>query len=182
MSQVRCVKCQAILNVSTSVRRITCPRCGHVLKDEITTAPKPDDAGTRFKKILAVLVGIGALVGLASCIAHTNHSGSSTPPSRSETVEAGVIASCEDSVRRQLKDPDSAQFSEWKAWTVTSLSKTTTLSYHPENGDRAYSAGGMVNAKNGYGGYTGASLWACDAVVNGAYVDAVANSMDDVQG
>ena len=89
-------------------------------------------------------------------------------------------STCEGSVKKSLKDPDSAQFSDWKAWTVASPSKTLNLSYHPWNGDKAYSAGGMVNAKNGFGGYAGDEMWACDATVSkDGHIEGIANSMND---
>ncbi|QBC87408.1 hypothetical protein [Mycobacterium avium] len=83
-----------------------------------------------------------------------------------QEIEASVVDTCQGSVKDSLKDPDSAKFSDWKAWIVTHHDKPPAVSnYHPENGDQLYSAGGLVNAKNSYGGYTGNEMWGCDAAV-----------------
>lgn len=99
-----------------------------------------------------------------------------------QEIEASVIDTCQGSVKKQLKDPDSAKFSDWKAWLVTHHHKPPTVSsYHPENGDKLYSAGGAVNAKNSYGGYTGDQGWACDAsVTTDGDVHAHASSIEDL--
>jgi hypothetical protein len=53
--------------------------------------------------------------------------------------------------------------------------------YHPENGDTLYSAGGSVNAKNGYGGYGGYEAYGCDAAVTkDGNIHAHAYSLDDI--
>lgn len=66
--------------------------------------------------------------------------------------QSDVVDTCQDSVRKQLKDPDSARFNDW-----TASAKDGSAYY--------YSASGMVNAKNGFGGYTGDQLYSCDATV-----------------
>lgn len=78
--------------------------------------------------------------------------------------EDSVIRTCQDFVKKILKDPDSARFSDWTASTVSS---TTTLrvDHQPQQGDTAYRATGNVNAKNGFGGYNGDEPYQCDAVV-----------------
>jgi hypothetical protein len=91
-----------------------------------------------------------------------------TPTTQSEQeIEAWVIDTCQKSVKKELKDPDSAKFGDdWKAWIVTHHDKPPTVTnYHPENGDKLYSAGGSVNAKNGFGGYVGDQAYGCDAAV-----------------
>lgn len=94
---------------------------------------------------------------------------SSTTPSTysQQEIEAAVIDSCQKSVKKNLKDPDSAKFGDdWKAWIVTHHDKPPRVSnYHPENGDTLYSADGTVNAKNGFGGYGGYQMYGCDASV-----------------
>jgi hypothetical protein len=53
--------------------------------------------------------------------------------------------------------------------------------YHPKNGDTLYSAGGNVNAKNGYGGYNGYEMWGCDAAVTkDGHIHAHAYSLNDI--
>jgi hypothetical protein len=92
----------------------------------------------------------------------------STPRTYSEEeIESAVLNSCKKSVKKNLKVPDSAKFGDdWKARIVTQQGQPPKVpDYHPENGDKLYSAVGSVNAKNGFGGYTGDQLWACDAVV-----------------
>lgn len=120
--------------------------------------------------------GVLALIG-----AFSHHSPSSSDQSTSATtqaytpppprtfseaeIESAVVRTCQDGAKKQLKDPDSAKFGDdWKAWIVTHSDQPPS-NYHPENGDQLYSAAGSVNAKNGFGGYTGAQMWACDAVV-----------------
>jgi hypothetical protein len=91
------------------------------------------------------------------------------PPTYSEQeLETAVLNTCKKAVKKDLKDPDSAKFGDdWKVWIVTQQDQPPKVSnYHPENGDKLYSSVGSVNAKNGFGGYTGDQLWGCDAVVN----------------
>jgi hypothetical protein len=103
---------------------------------------------------------ITAAVGLAS-------RAYSSPGYSEQEIEAAVVDTCQKSVKDNLRDPDSAKFGhDWKAWIVTHHDKPPMVSnYHPENGDTLYSAGGSVNAKNGFGGYTGDEMWGCDASV-----------------
>lgn len=61
------------------------------------------------------------------------------PPSRAD------IALIEKAVKEQLRDPDSARF-DWPNGFVR---------YMPANGVETWATCGTVNAKNGYGGYTG---------------------------
>ena len=85
-----------------------------------------------------------------------------------QEIESRVLELCKKAVKKDLKDPDSAKFGDdWKAWIVTNTDQPPKVSnYHPENGDKLYAAAGSVNAKNGFGGYTGDQMWGCDAVVN----------------
>lgn len=97
-------------------------------------------------------------------------------------IEAAVVDTCQGSVKKLLKDPDSAKFADWKAWVVTHHDAPPKVSnYHPENGDKLYSAAGHVNAKNGFGGYVGNELYGCDAAVTtGGDAHAAAYSVDDI--
>lgn len=107
-----------------------------------------------------------------------------TPSTYSEhEIEASVIDTCQQAVKKDLRDPDSARFGDdWKAWIVTHHDKPPTVSnYHPENGDTLYSAGGSVNAKNGFGGYAGDQPYGCDAsVTTSGDVHAHAYSLNDI--
>jgi Protein of unknown function (DUF2510) len=76
-----------------------------------------------------------------------------------------AISTCQGSIRDQLRDPDSAQFSEWKAWPSPKVNVPVGMEFHPESGDKLYYATGLANAKNGFGGYVGDQRFTCDAVV-----------------
>jgi hypothetical protein len=82
-------------------------------------------------------------------------------------IQASVVDTCKDAVKKDLRDPDSAQFDDWKAWVVTASGSTPPIgmTYNPAAGDKYYSGAGMVNAKNGFGGYAGAEPYSCDAIV-----------------
>ena len=118
---------------------------------------------------------------LSACGAATSTTPTSSTPSQQE-IEASVIDTCQGSVKKELKDPDSAKFEDWKAWVVTHHDKPPRVSnYHPENGDKLYSAGGNVNAKNGFGGYVGYQMYGCDAsVTTSGDVHALAYSLNDI--
>lgn len=68
---------------------------------------------------------------------------------------ANVISTCQDAAKKGLRDPDSAKFDGWTAREVSTGA----------DGDRQFSASGTVNAKNGFGGYTGGQSYTCDATV-----------------
>lgn len=72
-----------------------------------------------------------------------------------------VIGTCQDAVRKGLRDPDSARFSEWEVHEVSGH-EVRGLPY--SDGDKVFEATGMVNAKNGFGGYGGDEPINCDAV------------------
>jgi hypothetical protein len=133
------------------------------------------------KRLLSALVAFSALTmsaGMAMELA-----ASARADYTEQEIEASVIDTCQGSVKKQLKDPDSAKFGDdWKAWVVTHHDKPPMVSnYHPENGDKLYSAGGGVNARNGYGGYTGSEAWGCDASVTTAGdIHAHAYSIEDL--
>nr|WP_207949636.1 hypothetical protein [Mycobacterium eburneum] len=114
------------------------------------------------------------IIGIAKC---GNHSGGSSPTP--DDISAAVIDVCQSSVKKQLRDPDSARFDGWKAWEVTHMDKPPKLEYHPDSGDKVWSAGGQVNAKNGFGGYAGDEVFGCDAIVStNGNVHAEAYSLD----
>ena len=96
---------------------------------------------------------------------------SSAPTKRSvspEVMELNFISACQGSIKKQLKDPDSAKFGDdWQAWPVTKPSADTKLpsGYNPAGGDKQYSGAGSVNAKNSFGGYVGNTPYVCDGYV-----------------
>jgi hypothetical protein len=75
-----------------------------------------------------------------------------------------VIDVCQGAVKKGLKDPDSVKFSDWKAWEVHGTAPSW-MPYSAPGGDKMYSASGLVNAKNSFGGYVGRRPYACDALV-----------------
>ncbi|TDH48716.1 DUF2510 domain-containing protein [Mycobacterium eburneum] len=147
------------------------------------TPTAPPKKKRRWPLVLAVLIAI--VITLAKL---GNHSSDSSPTP--DEINATVIDVCQGSVKKQLKDPDSARFDGWKAWEVTHIDQPPKLEYHPDAGDKVWSAGGQVNAKNGFGGYVGDEAYGCDAIVstNGnvhaeAYsLDAALENPDDNQG
>jgi hypothetical protein len=109
---------------------------------------------------------------------------STTPTTYSEQEnEQFVIDTCHKAVKKDLKDPDSAKFGDdWKAWIVTHYDKPpASITFHPENGDKLYSAGGSVNAKNSFGGYVGDQPYGCDAALTtSGHISAHAYSLNDI--
>jgi hypothetical protein len=98
-------------------------------------------------------------------------------------IESAVIKICQKHIKNDLKDPDSAKFGDdWKAWLVTHQpDEPPKITYHPENGDKLYSAGGTVNAKNGFGGYVGFQMYGCDAsITTDGNMHADAYSLNDI--
>ncbi len=77
--------------------------------------------------------------------------------------EGSVISTCQDAVRERLKDPESARFTDWAA---------------EDHGGGRYTAEGLVNAKNGFGGYNGNRRYTCDASVDGKTVSATVRTLD----
>ena len=111
-----------------------------------TKVTPPPRRFTRREKIAAgsfLAVACAAVVA-AAVIAEPS-------PISLEDAKRSVIDLCQGSVRAQLRDPDGAKFSEWTAQDLA--------------GER-YSASGLVNAKNGFGGYVGDHRYECDATVS----------------
>jgi hypothetical protein len=120
---------------------------------------------TRTVVVTAVVLA-GVAVGGVLTAYERDHVNSSPPgsPSISPHAEENVIDTCQDSVRKMLKDPDSARFNDWTA-SEGGAGPPAWMGFNPEGSDRYYSASGTVNAKNGFGGYTGDEQYSCDAVV-----------------
>jgi len=114
-------------------------------------------------KVVGALIALSILVvAFAVLLAVTGGGGSGGNYSTAD-IEAGVIDTCHDAVKKGLRDPDSARFDEWRVWQGGSA--PAGMSYNPGAGDKIYSASGSVNAKNGFGGYAGSSPYTCIAVV-----------------
>lgn len=107
--------------------------------------------------IFLVVVAVAGVIGLA-LIAGRDHA--VTGPA----AERSAIDTCQGSVRKQLKDPDSARFSGWTATETGSAPSTSDLEYTA--GDQTYVVLGAANAKNGFGGYNGDEMYSCVAVVH----------------
>jgi hypothetical protein len=112
--------------------------------------------------ICAVLGGLSLLHGCSH---------PSAPSTSSADDQQDVISTCQDSVKKMLKDPDSARFDDWTAWDVAPV---VGVAHYVDEKD--FSAKGMVNAKNGFGGYTGDEPYSCDAAVTSGTVHATARS------
>jgi hypothetical protein len=159
--------------------------------------PRPPKKGLSGKTILAIgaLIFLLIIIGKACASDDKKDSGSTSPSSSTgggttsttptyseQEIEAAVIKTCQKAVKKDLKDPDSAKFGDdWKAWIVTHYDKPPNVTYHPENGDKLYSAGGSVNAKNGFGGYVGDQPYGCDAsFTTSGDIHANAYSLQDI--
>jgi hypothetical protein len=116
-----------------------------------------------FAATAAVIVGIFGLLVLVSVV-NGNHSSA-------QDYRTDVIGACQDSVKQALKDPDSAQFSDW---TASESAPAAGVAHYANETD--YSASGMVNAKNGFGGYDGNQAYSCDAAVHDGTVNATAHT------
>lgn len=75
-----------------------------------------------------------------------------TPEEKNEDLKWTAIAACKNSVKAQLKDPDSADFQNEEAETVTLGQK--------------WHVTGEVNANNSFGGKVGFTEFTCDATLN----------------
>jgi hypothetical protein len=103
-----------------------------------------------------------------------DRSGPTSPSFDQVHASSDAVDTCQDAVRKMLKDPGSATFD---GWTASPAAGTPSgLLYNPSAGDEYYTASGMVNAKNGFGGYGGDETWSCDAVVTGSTVRAQART------
>jgi hypothetical protein len=125
---------------------------------------------------VALLAGsciVSAIGGTGSKKSSTGSSTSSTPTTQSysaDRMEREVVLACEMSVKKQLKDPDSAKFGDdWQALpverdpSVPVPERLVNAGFSPPSGDKQYVATGSVNAKNSFGGYAGSQMYGCDA-------------------
>lgn len=162
--------------------------------------PPPPKKGISPKAIVAVIGAIFVLIIIGKACGSDDKNGGSTSPSSTSPssgtwggttsttptysereIESAVIDTCQKAIKRDLKDPDSAKFADWKAWIVAQHDKPPKVTYHSENGDKLYSAAGSVNAKNGFGGYVGNQPYGCDAsVTTSGNVHANAYPLEDI--
>lgn len=121
------------LQVSTSAA--SCPRCGRVFSGVSQRTP----TSKRFVLIVA-LVGIGFLAYARACSTTIPGDSSFAESQRDERrMDANLQYAAEQSVRAQLRDPESAQFRNVRV--IRKPGSTAVC--------------GEVNARNGFGGYTG---------------------------
>jgi hypothetical protein len=122
-------------------------------------APDPPPKRSGRAALFAVLGLLGFFGILVAGMIFASHVFGPSPSASAEDV----IGTCQDAVRKGLRDPDSARFEGWEAHKVDGPAPRG-LPY--SDGDAIFSASGKVNAKNGFGGYEGAELINCDAVAN----------------
>jgi hypothetical protein len=111
--------------------------------------------------VVGTLIVVGVRGGFSS---------SDSPSLSNAHAEQDVIDTCQDAAKRDLRDPDSARFDGWAA--SKSATPPAGAAYNPAAGDQYYVSGGTVNAKNGFGGFTGPESYACDAIVSDSKVRA----------
>ena len=123
------------------------------------------EAGARGRWLLIAVVVVPILL-VGGCVAVLSLTGGGDGGLGEGDVTRGVIKTCQDDVRKDLRDPGSARFDQWRAWEVIEPRRGPEgMVFDRGAGDKLYSAAGLVNAKNGFGGYSGDQMFTCDAVV-----------------
>lgn len=164
---------------------------GEVWHDAVPVKPGPPaPKGSSGRVILAVVAGLLFVVVVMSVAGGgdderpkaSGSSGTGTKPELSaERYQREVIFACQDSVLKGLKDPDSAKFDRWAANEVKNAGAEppAPLPFNRAAGDKYFSASGLVNARNGFGGYTGNQLYSCSATATrGGDVKAIAQPLE----
>ena len=109
------------------------------------------------------LMTLGGLALIAACFAFFFYFSPGPSGGSAGGKSPFVISSCQDAVKKNLRDPDNAKFGEdWTAVLSASGSQPA-----PTHGGRMWKASGSVNARNGFGGYNGNEKWGCDVEVAG---------------
>ncbi len=123
-------------------------------------------------KIVAVMTAAALTLALTAC------GGSTDDPQIDAQVNAQTVTdACHNSIKNQLKDPESAQFTNEDVNATPKAKPPADL--NPVRTDHYYIVIGAVNAKNEFGGYTGAKACGCDAVLHkDGSADAIANIID----
>lgn len=117
---------------------LACPHCG--------TQQRPARKGMGFLTSVAVVLGVIVVLGALSSGTHgakhtpAPHADSAQAPAPSVPDKAELQASAQRAIRAQLKDPESARFSD--------------VFVH-QTKDSLTAVCGSVNARNGFGGYDG---------------------------
>lgn len=153
--------------------------------DALVSTPQPSKPEpSTFAKIATAVLLFGVPAACIHQHLSSHDSASSSPTTFSEQdIESSVVDTCQNAVRKGLKDPDSARFDDgWKAWEVLNSSKPgpEAMPYNHAGGDRWFEAAGSVNGKNSYGAYAGAQPYYCDAVVRGDNVSVTSHSGEDL--
>jgi hypothetical protein len=97
--------------------------------------------------------------GLNIC---TSHSPKSMPPSAysERKAIAQVIATCKSAVKKYLTEPNASTFGgDWQAWFVPHTEFPPPIAYHPESGDKLYTATGSA------ADIDGSETYGCGAVI-----------------
>jgi riboflavin synthase alpha subunit len=111
-------------------------------------------------KALLTIVTIGLVVPLAACtssVSDAQASASETPSEATSTLfsegdSVSAIAACHTVLEGQLRDPDSAKFSD----------ETATMVAHYSSG-ATWEVAGTVRATNGFGGYV-VNQYSCNSL------------------
>lgn len=96
--------------------------------------------------LLRLGFGLAAVLLIGGC-----SSTPETPEEKDEDLKWTAIAACKNSVKAQLKDPESADFQNENAETVTL--------------GQSWRVTGEVNANNSFGGKVGFTEFTCDATL-----------------
>lgn len=113
---------------------------------------------------ISAIVGATLLVtGCSESAADKAADASAQAAEQQQENSDAIKAICEGSIKKQLKDPGSAQFSNEQVNASPTATPPATLNVSA--GDHYYIVIGMVNAKNSFGGYTGNEAYGCDAVL-----------------
>lgn len=113
----------------------------------------------RFVGAAAVITAF-ALVGLTACGDITKPSAADQSAINQDTIQGA----CENSIKNQLKDPDSAKFSNWNINWHPTAQPPADLGF--KTGDQYVIAIATVNAKNSFGGYDGPQVFGGDALLH----------------
>jgi hypothetical protein len=124
------------LQVSTAAA--SCPRCGRVFAGGLQKAESIPVGSRRFV-FIAILVGIGFLAFVRACSNSVASTAGELEASARERGDAQEIGEAEYAVQQTLRDPSSARFE-----SVVVVRKPGSVAVC-----------GAVNAKNGFGGYSG---------------------------
>jgi hypothetical protein len=108
--------------------------------------------------VIASVIALGVIGGMVDGGTSAGGSAIDTSHAQSEAIDE-----CQNLAKKALKDPDSARFDGWTASDASGPPAGVTVNLSA--GDSYYLATGMVNAKNGFGGYDGYEPYSCDVVV-----------------